>query len=62
MKTATITVELPDGEALALAQLCKRISHADCRSNAVNDDEAYIMMDAIAKLQRALAESGYSPR
>ncbi|WP_367154680.1 hypothetical protein [Methylomonas sp. HYX-M1] len=62
MTHITLTTELPDKEALALAQLCKRISWSDCRENAVNDDEAYIMMDAIAKLQKSLAESGYAPR
>ncbi|TPQ24914.1 hypothetical protein [Methylomonas koyamae] len=58
----SITAELQPYQAEALAQLCKRIGWSDCRSNASNDDEAYRMMDAIAKLQRALAESGFAPR
>jgi len=64
MKTATttVTIELPNDQAMALAQLCKRISFKECRANAIDGDEAYVMLDAIAKLQRALAESGYSPR
>ncbi|WKJ88787.1 hypothetical protein QZJ86_12215 [Methylomonas montana] len=61
-KTNPIKVDLPDDEALALAQLCKRISYSDCRTNAVDNAEAYIMLDAIAKLQKSLAEAGYSPR
>ena len=48
--------------AEALAQLVKRIGWSDARSLAVNDDEAYSMMDGIAALQRALAEAGYAPR
>ncbi len=48
--------------AEALAQLVKRIGWSDARSLAVNDDEAYAMMDGIAALQRALAEAGYAPR
>lgn len=58
----TVTVELPPSEALALAQLVKRLSWNDARQNAVSDAEAYAMMDAVATLQRALADSGYSPR
>ena len=48
--------------AEALAQLVKRFGWSDARSLAVNDDEAYSMMDGIAALQRALAEAGYAPR
>lgn len=62
MNNVIITSEMTDPEALALAQLCKRISWSDCRSNAVNDDEAYIMMDAIAKLQKSLASAAYASR
>jgi hypothetical protein len=46
----------------ALAQLVKRIGWSDARTLAVDDDEAYAMMDGLAALQRALAEAGYSPR
>lgn len=58
----TIQLTLSDAEAWAIAQLCKRITWSDLRSNAVNDGEAYHMMDAINKLQRAMAETGYAPR
>ena len=49
-------------EALALAQLCKRITFSDMRSCAVDDNEAYVMRDAIGKLQAALRTAGYAPR
>lgn len=50
------------GNALALAQLVKRMSFSDVRANAVDDDEAYRMMDALSELQDGLVESGYNPR
>lgn len=54
--------ELSEGEALALAQFVKRVGWQEIRVNAVDDDEAYLIRDAIAKLQTALADSGFSPR
>ena len=62
----TITIKSPEGtgdaelteaQALALAQLVKRITWSEMRSNAVDD-----MRDAICKLQEALAGAGYAPR
>ena len=58
----TITVELTDVQAIALAQFDKRISWSEIRQNAANDDETYEMRDAINQLQTALAEQGYEPR
>ena len=49
-------------EALALAQLCKRITFSDLLSCSVDSEEAYTMRDAIEKLQSALAGCGYAPR
>ncbi|MCC4746023.1 hypothetical protein [Escherichia coli] len=57
-----VDLSLDHAEALALSQLVKRLSWSDARQNAVSDDEAYRMMDAVATLQRALADAGYSPR
>lgn len=54
--------ELTEVEAWALGQLLKRISHSDCRLNAADDDEAYLMMDSLAKLQRMLSDVGIAPR
>ncbi|EEW2237416.1 hypothetical protein D9H04_07850 [Escherichia coli] len=62
MKQVIFTVELSDLQALALAQLVKRIGWKEVRINAVDDDEAYEMMDAIARLQASLADIGYAPR
>lgn len=54
--------ELTDAQAWALAELCKRITWSDCRRNAVDDNEAYLMIDATAKLGSLLAKVGYAPR
>ena len=62
METEIITIELPSDEALALAQLCKRIGFSDVRGNAIDTNEAYTMLDAVAKLQKSLARQGYNPR
>lgn len=56
------STELTDAQAWALAELCKRITWSDCRSNAVDDNEAYLMIDATAKLGGLLAKIGYAPR
>uniref|UniRef100_UPI0036D8DBCA DUF7706 family protein n=1 Tax=Photorhabdus sp. RM322S TaxID=3342825 RepID=UPI0036D8DBCA len=55
-------IQLTHIEALALAQLVKRLNWVEIRACAVNDEEAYQIKDAIAKLQSALAYRGYAPR
>ena len=49
-------------QAMALAQFVKRVTWSEIRSCAVDDDEAYLIREAIEALQRALAENGFSPR
>jgi hypothetical protein len=61
-KTVPITAELTDAEALAFSQFLKRVSWGEYRSNAVSEDEAYLMRDAGGKIRDALAEQGYAPR
>lgn len=58
-------LELQDitaAQAMALAQFVKRVGWNEIRVNAANDDEAYLMRDAISKLQDALSSNGYAPR
>ena len=62
MTTTTITVVLSDEQAEALAQFCKRVGFATFRDYAKNEDEAYIMQDAMEVLAKELAESGHNPR
>jgi hypothetical protein len=60
-----VTVELPPEQAMALAQLVKRLGHDDCERLSSRHDggqERDAMLAGIDKLQRALAESGYAPR
>jgi hypothetical protein len=57
-----VSLELPPQQAEALAQFVKRAGWHEFRQNAVDDDEAYEISAAVAALQRALAEAGYSPR
>ncbi|NBA95257.1 hypothetical protein [Pseudomonas sp. R5(2019)] len=70
-KVVTITVDnagqqadaqLSHEEAMALAQLVKRLTWNDMRGCAVDDAETYVIRDAVGKLQDALGRAGYAPR
>lgn len=58
MKTIKIEVWLPELEAYALAELCKRITFTDARGMAVDNEEAYRIIYATNKTREALAEKG----
>lgn len=62
MKTIKLDVELPESEAYALAELCKRITFNDARSMAVNSEEAYRMIYATNKVRDGLAKQNVSVR
>ena len=57
-----ITVELSDEQARAFAQFLKRVGHRDYISLAVDDEEAYLMLDAGEVIRRELRQAGYMPR
>lgn len=57
-----VSVELEPEQALALAQFTKRLVFSDIRGRAVDDDEAYVMVAAVERLQRALEDVGFAPR
>ena len=57
-----VMMELEPAQALALAQFVKRVGWAEIRQNAVDDDEAYVIRDALGFLAYALREVGYAPR
>lgn len=61
-ETASGQTALSEREALALAQFLKRLRFHQAREIAVDQDEAYTMIDATNKLARALADAGYDPR
>ena len=60
--TITVTFELDEDQAEALAQFVKRVGWSEMRACAVDDDEAYRIRSAIDQVQRGLAEAGFSPR
>ncbi len=61
-RNVTLTLELPEEEAYALAELAKRITWGDTRSLAVSDAEAYNMLYATDRVRVALSEAGVSVR
>lgn len=62
MSAVVVSLELTDAQALALAQLVKRIGWTEIRSNAADDDEAYVIRESLTALARALSDAGYAPR
>jgi dissimilatory sulfite reductase (desulfoviridin) alpha/beta subunit len=60
--SVTITCELSDDQALALAQFVKRVGWSEFRTNAVDDNEAATIRSAVDVLQKSLADAGYAPR
>jgi hypothetical protein len=62
---ADIALRLPDDEAVALAQLVKRLGYDDAVRFANPHDggqERDAILAGVDKLQRALAEAGFAPR
>jgi hypothetical protein len=60
-----VTVDLPNDQAMALAQLVKRLGYDDAERLSSRYDggqERDAMLAGIDKLQRALAEAGFAPR
>jgi len=60
-----IVLELPDDQAEALAQVCKRFCYEDAERFANRHDggrERDAILDGTSTLQRALAEAGFAPR
>ncbi len=58
----TITAQLTDPQAWALAQFVKRVGWSEFRNNAVDDDEARLVRAAVDVLMASLREAGYAPR
>ena len=58
----TISIELTDDQALALAHYWKRYIWTDVRQSAANDEEAYLMREAFDAIQYALTDAGFSPK
>jgi hypothetical protein len=62
MNSVRIDLQLPNKEALALAQFAKRVTWNAMRDCAVDEGECYEIRAAIDQLRRALADAGYAPR
>lgn len=58
----TITVELSTRQAWAFAQFLKRVGQRDYRALAIDDEEAYLMLDAGEAIRSELRQAGYAPR
>ena len=56
-----VNLTLSEERALALAQMCKRMHLDICMQLSVNEDEAFLMSDAVSVLRKSLSTSGYSP-
>lgn len=61
-RTFSVITYLTNGEALALAQLAKRIGWTEFERLSVDRNEAETMRDAVRQLQRSLADCGFDPR
>jgi hypothetical protein len=62
MKPVRLTAELTDAQAFVFAQFLKRVGLMDYRALAVDDAEAYTMLEAGEVIRAALREVGYAPR
>jgi dissimilatory sulfite reductase (desulfoviridin) alpha/beta subunit len=57
-----IKVVLTEGQAMALAQFVKRVGWSEFRQNAVDDNEAHAIRDAVDQVMKALRDEGFAPR
>jgi len=61
-RNVEVTMTLSRPQAQALAQFVKRTGHSDCEAVATSENEAYLMMEGVNEIMRALAEEGFNPR
>lgn len=62
MNMIDLDVGLSMEQALALAQFLKRVGIDDYRRLAVDQEEAWLMLDAGERVRDALREVGIAPR
>jgi hypothetical protein len=62
MDGVTISLDLTQEQADALAQLCKRADWARIRSLAATEHEAHVMTTGLFLLGRELVYHGFAPR
>lgn len=61
-KIITVSVEISEEQASALAQFAARVSWSELRQNAHSDDVADLMKSGIDAVHKALKLAGYNPR
>ncbi len=57
----TVFSEFERSEAHALVRLIRGLKLDDCRSKSVSDEDAQLMLDGLAKLQRFFVAAGVAP-
>lgn len=57
-KNIVLDVELPEEQAIQLANFCKRLCFAEIKANAENEAQAYIMRDALSQVEDSLGRHG----
>jgi hypothetical protein len=60
-----ITLDFPDDQAMALAQMCKRFGYDDAERFANRFDggrERDAILEGTSTLERALRDAGFAPR
>jgi hypothetical protein len=58
----TLKLEIPDDQAEALAQMCKRIDYAAMREVSSSDAAVRPLDRGLWTLRKALAAAGFEPR
>lgn len=58
----SVVVDMTCRQAEALAQFVKRVNWVEITANAIDRDEAETIRDALERLRRGLADSGFDPR
>lgn len=61
-KKLVLRIELDGPHAMALAQFLKRVGWTEMRANALDEDECYLIRDALHTVEKELNSNGYAPR
>ena len=61
-RSITVTLQLSDEEAWALAQFAKRVGWSEVRCNAKGDGEGQLIRSGVEQVAAALRHAGYASR
>jgi hypothetical protein len=62
MEKTTITLQLSDSRAKALASFCQRVGYKELESIGQTHLECYHMKEAIRTIHEALSNAGFNPK